>query len=64
MERGSIMVIHSIIIGILIYLIMVYGFKQNIFVAEDRSIFYASLVLIYMILYGHSLPMNINKNIF
>ena len=50
MERGIAMVVHSIIIGILLYLIMVYGFKQNVLIAEDRSIFYASLVLIYMIL--------------
>ena len=64
MERGIIMVVHSIIIGILIYLAMIYGFKQTVLIAEDRSIFYASLILIYMILYGHGLPMNINKNIF
>ena len=30
MERGIIMVVHSIIIGILIYLAMIYGFKQTV----------------------------------
>lgn len=62
MERGLMMVLHSIIIGLVLYLIMRYGFKQNPMVAENRSILIASIVLIYMILFGHGLP-RWNKNI-
>jgi len=32
-------------------------------VAQDRSILIGAFVLIYMILFGHSLPTSINKNI-
>ena len=32
-------------------------------VAEDRSLVIAAFVLIYMILFGHALPGQINKNV-
>jgi len=50
------MVLHSAIIGIILYFIMVVGLKQQASVAENRSILIAAFVLIYMILFGHSLP--------
>jgi len=58
------MILHSVIIGILLYFFMIYilGQKQN--VAENRSILLAALVLVYMILFGHGLPTSINKNLF
>ena len=64
MENGLMMVLHSVIIGILLYFFMIYilGQKQN--VAENRSILLAALVLVYMILFGHGLPTSINKNLF
>jgi hypothetical protein len=62
MESGLTMVLHSVIIGILLYLIMIYILQQKQVVAENRSIVLASLVLIYMILFGHGLPTSINKN--
>jgi ABC-type phosphate transport system permease subunit len=46
---------HSIIIGILLYLFMIY-IGQNQRIAENRSILIAALVLVYMILFGHGLP--------
>ena len=61
MERGLMMVIHSAIIGIALYLIMVFGLKQNTVIAENRSILIAAVVLIYMIVFGHGLPNKINK---
>ena len=61
MERGLTMVIHSVIIGIILYLIMTVGLQQQPVVAENRSILIASGVLIYMILFGHGLPGKINK---
>jgi hypothetical protein len=64
MENGRMMILHSVIIGILLYLFMIFilGQKQN--VAENRSILLAGLILVYMILFGHGLPTSINKNLF
>ena len=61
MERGLIMVLHSVIIGVIVYCIMVFGLGQRTNVAENRSILIASCVLIYMILFGHGLPLKLNK---
>jgi len=61
MERGLNMLVHSVIIGIVLYLIMVYMLGQSNYVAENRSILIASVVLIYMILFGHGLPLKLNK---
>jgi hypothetical protein len=63
MERGLIMLLHAIILAVLLYIIMVFVLGQRTIVAEDRSILIASLVLIYMLLFGHGLPTSINKNI-
>ena len=57
------MILHSVIIGVLLYLIMIYILKQNQIVAENRSILLAALILIYMIVFGHGLPTSINKNL-
>ena len=64
MENGRTMLMHSVIIGILLYLFMLYILKQTQVVAENRSILLAALILAYMILYGHGLPTSINKNLF
>ena len=61
MERGLMMVLHSAIIGVILYFIMTLGLNQNTRVAENRSILIASLVLIYMVLFGHGMPTKINK---
>jgi len=58
------MVLHSAIIGILLYLFMIFILGQNQIVAENRSILLAALILMYMILFGHGLPTSINKNLF
>lgn len=64
MENGRMMLLHSIIIGIFLYIFMIFVLGQKQPVAENRSILIASLILIYMILFGHGLPTSINKNIF
>lgn len=61
MERGLMMLLHSVMIGIVLYLIMIFGLGQQQSVAENRSILIASGVLIYMILFGHGLPVQLNK---
>lgn len=64
MEPGRIMLMHSVVIGILLYLFMFFILGQPQIVAENRSILMASLILAYMILFGHGLPNSINKNLF
>ena len=54
---------HSIILGVLAYFIMVFVLKQSYNVAQDRSMLLAGLVFVYMILFGHSLPKSVNRNI-
>lgn len=56
MESGRVMLLHSAIIGIILYLFMIYVLRQAPRVAENRSLIIAALVLIYMILFGHRLP--------
>ena len=63
MERGLMMVVHSIIIGIILYLIMLYGLGQGAAVAENRSILAAAGVLVYMILFGHGLPNKLTRDL-
>jgi hypothetical protein len=64
MESGRMMVLHSVVIGVVLYLVMVFILKQPQIVAENRSILIAALVLAYMILFGHGLPVAINKQLF
>lgn len=63
MERGLMMLVHSSIIGVIFYVIMVYALGIKPIVAEDRSILIFSILLSYMILFGHKLPVTINKHI-
>lgn len=63
MESPRQMILHSLIIGLILYFIMIFIFKQDQVKAETRSILIGAIVLIYMIVYGHDLPNSINKNI-
>ncbi len=62
-ERGLMMLAHSAMIGIAIFLMMRFALNQPEAVAEDRSLVIAAFVIIYMILLGHGLPGQINKNV-
>jgi len=64
MESGLTMLLHSVIIGLLLYIFMIYVLGQKQVVAENRTLLLSALVLIYMILFGHGLPRTINKNLF
>jgi len=57
------MLLHSIIIGLILYIVMVFVFKQNDKVAENRSILITAVILIYMILFGHSIPDKLNSDL-
>ena len=63
MENSLMMLVHSVIIGIIAYLIMFFGLKQKQIIAQNRSILIFAFVLAYMILFGHGLPTSINKNL-
>ena len=62
-ESGFIMVIHSIVITAVLYVIMTKLFKQSTAVATNRSILIGTVVLAYMILFGHGLPGKINPDL-
>jgi hypothetical protein len=63
MERGLMMVLHSAIIGLVLYMLMVFAFNQSPKIAENRSVLVAAVVLIYMVLFGHGLPTRFNKDL-
>jgi len=58
------MLLHSAVIGVVLYLVMIFILKQKQEVAENRSIILAALILIYMIVFGHGPPTSISKNLF
>jgi hypothetical protein len=62
-ERGLEMVLHSFIIGLILYMLMVFVLKQKEEVAENRSILISAFALIYMVVFGHGLPNKINKDL-
>jgi hypothetical protein len=63
MESGLVMVWHSILIAIVLYVIMIFVLGQSKQVAEDRSVLIGAIVLAYMVLFGHGLPNKVNPNI-
>jgi len=64
MESGLMMLLHSVVISIILYFIMVYVFQQSSMKAQNRSILLGAVIVIYMILFGHGLPTKINNQIF
>lgn len=64
MESGLTMLLHSVIIGVLLYIFMIYVLGQKPVVAENRTLLLCAFILIYMILFGHGLPRSTNKNLF
>lgn len=61
MESGLTMLMHSVAIGVVLYIVMRFVIGQNQAKAENRSILLAAVVLIYMIVFGHGLPTQVNK---
>jgi len=57
------MVLHSVVIGLVLYALMVFVFNQKPLIAESRSILIAAVLVIYMILFGHGLPTKLNNNL-
>lgn len=63
MESSFTMFLHSVIITVILYFIMVIVLRQRRDVALDRSILIGAITLIYMIVFGHGLPHKINPNL-
>lgn len=63
MESGLTMLFHSILIGVILYLFMIYILGQKQVVAVNRTLIISACVLIYMIVFGHGLPTKINKDL-
>jgi len=64
MERGLVMLLHSLAIASVAYLAMVYGLGQKQSVAENRSLLLGAVLLMYMIIFGHGLPTQLRKGLF
>ena len=64
MESVLTMLLHSAVIGVILYVFMVYVLKQRQVVAENRSVVLAAIVLIYMVMFGHGMPTKVNKDLF
>jgi len=56
MKRDYEHILHSVILGFVAYVVMVYLLKQNSSKACSRSIIVAAGSLIYMIMFGHNFP--------
>ena len=63
MERGLTMLFHSALIALIAYGIMIFLLKQKQSLAENRSLVLFSIILLYMIIFGHNLPIKINPNL-
>ena len=63
MDQWYMMIIHAILIALVLYVIMLYVLKQPAIKAQNRSVLIGALVLVYMLVFGHGLPVSINKNL-
>jgi low temperature requirement protein LtrA len=63
-ERGIMHLLHSAVIGVVLYLILLYVVKQSPSKAENMSVLVGGLALVYMVLFGHGLPTKINSNLY
>jgi len=61
MESARMMVLHSLLLGVVLFVFMKFALGQPDEVAERRSILIAAASVIYMILFGHGLPLKMNK---
>lgn len=64
MESGRMMFLHAVVIGVVLYVLMTVVLGQTPIVAENRSVLLAAAALVYMMLFGHGLPVSINRNLF
>ena len=63
-ESGFTMVFHAAVIVALLYGVMRYLLGQRPSIAEDRSVFFGALALLYMVVFGHGAPTQVNPRLF
>jgi TRAP-type C4-dicarboxylate transport system permease small subunit len=63
MESGTTMLFHAVLLMLISYAIMRYVLGQSGAVAEDRSVLLGGVVLVYMVLFGHTMPGRVNPRI-
>ena len=63
-ERGLMHLLHSVVIGVVLYLALVYGVKWSAGKSENMSVLVGGLALVYMVMFGHGLPTKINSNLY
>ena len=56
MERPHTHAIHGAALGIIAYFVMTMLLKQPKAIAEHRSVMLGTLSILYMLMYGHSMP--------
>ncbi len=54
--EGIIMALHSLLIGVIVYLFLHFALNYSSENAEHVSVFVAAICLVYMLLFGHALP--------
>lgn len=63
-ESGLTMVLHAVVIGIIVFIGLVYGLKHPKEKSVDKSVLVASIALAYMVVFGHNIPSrDINTNL-
>jgi hypothetical protein len=61
MENPLTHVFHAFIITLVLYVLMKFALGQSQTRALNRSILIGSLALVYMILFGHGFPTQVNR---
>lgn len=61
-ETPTMMIVHSFLIGCVLYLIMTTGMKQDEEMAQTRTVLASALILAYMMVFGHKMPSKANLN--
>jgi hypothetical protein len=63
-ESSLTMVLHAVVIGIVVFIALVYGVKHPKDKSVDKSVLLAAIALAYMVVFGHNMPSrDINTNL-
>lgn len=62
-ERGIEMLAHALIIGVIIYVFLVFVIKTDRKIAENRSVLITGLIMTYMVAFGHGPPGRLNEDL-
>ena len=61
MESALSHLFHAFIVSVILYILMRFALKQSQTMAMNRSILAGAVALVYMILFGHSFPIKMNR---